>query len=155
MGNNNIRLATLEDLETVRKIAIEWQKEANGNDFGITMDMPYHLADLQALISNGDTDLLVLCSDNKIIGYMGIMLYRSPLGEQLVANERYYYVLPEHRGFGSLRLIKAAMEWAKVKGCTHIQFSVNKMASNMYDKTCRLYEKLGMKSFEMSFIKEL
>jgi len=143
------------DIKLLVPIAIEWQKKASGNDFGITMDMPYHLADLQALISNDDTDLLALYSGDKIIGYMGIMLYRSPLGEQLLANERYYYVLPEYRGFGSLRLIKAAMDWAKTKGCTHIQFSVNKMASSMYDKTCKLYEKLGMKPFEMSFIKEL
>lgn len=143
------------DVRELLPIIEIWQKEASGSEFGITIEIPYHLEDLDALVNCEDTDLLVLYDNDKPIGYMGIMLYHSPLGQQFIANERYYYVLPQHRGFGSLRLINAAVQWAKERGCSHIVFNINKMASGMHNKICMLYEKLGMKHFETSFIKEL
>jgi len=145
-----------DDINILKPIILEWQKEASGSEFNLSIDADCHLNDLQSLITNPDTSLLVLYDDdNKPIGYMGVMAYQSPVGKEIVAQERYYYVSPSNRGFGSIRLIKATMAWAAAKNCSHIQFSVNRMASNMHDRTCQLYAMLGMKHFETSFIKEL
>jgi GNAT superfamily N-acetyltransferase len=143
------------DVEDLRLIAEAWKAESNGNGFGLMMDADYYLADLKNLVEGEESDLLVLYDDNGIIGYMGITTFQSPLGRQKLANEHYWFVLPDKRGFGSLRLLNFAKQWAKDNGCSHLIMNASNVASDMHDKMCRLYEELGMKKFETSYIKEI
>ena len=45
--------------------------------------------------------------------------------------------------------------WAKENGCSHIIMTASNLASEMYDKVCNLYQRMGMELFETSFIQEI
>ena len=107
------------------------------------------------LINGENSDLLVIRDSDKIVGVMGILCFNDPLGGQLWAQEHLWYVLPDHRGMPAFRLLKMAKEWAKEKGCTHIVLSANALISNMHETICTLYEKMGMKKCETSYIERL
>ena len=129
-----------------------WREEAN-KDFGFEMDELVHLQDLQSLI-DGDGELFVL-RDKEIVGYMGLTIFRSPLGRERIANEHFWYVIPEARGTSSIRLIKEAHKWAREKDCQYLMMTASEMASDMHDTVCKIYERLGMRRFETTFIRKV
>lgn len=145
-----------DDIETLRPIVESWQKIVIENDFGIIADdVNKFLAELGMMAVKDDSDLLVLYDRETPIGYIGLEYFDSPLGNQRIANEHYFYVIPEKRGLASMRLIKNAKYLAKLKGCSHIVFNASNLASDMHDKVCGFYEKTGMKKFETSYISEV
>jgi len=143
------------DIEALRPVARSWYDDTHRNSFNIDIDIDTHLADLDRLAKSADSDLLVLIDGTLIVGYMGIEAFTSPLSQQVIANEHYWYVLPEKRGIGSMRLIWLAQQWAKEKGCSHLIMNASNLASSLHDKVCKLYEQLGMKKFETSYISEI
>ena len=143
------------NVEPLRPIALKWQAECNSENLGIDINIETHLDDLQMLVSRERSDLLVLIDGNEVIGYMGIAVIDSPVGEQVMANEHYWYVVPEKRGIASVRLFKAAELWAQVHRCSHILMNASYLASDLHDKVCRLYERFGMEPFETTYIKKV
>jgi len=144
-----------EDMERLRPIAEDWANTASDNEFGVDVDADSHLSDLRGLICGSTSGLIVLLKENQPVGYIGLKVMQNPIGHQLIANEHYWYVLPEYRGMGSMKMLKAAMLWAKLHNCSHIILNASRLASEMHDKVCLLYDKLGMKLFETSYIKEI
>lgn len=144
-----------DDIETLRPIAESWFEFAKTNGFGLEISVDKHLIELSNIVSGIDSDLLVLCDDDIPIGYIGLRYFQSPLGNQKIAEEHYFYVVPEKRSLASMRLIKNAKYLAKLKECSHIIFNASNLASDLHEKICRVYEKLGMKLFETSFISEV
>ena len=145
-----------DDVEALRPIVSSWKETAAKNEFGIKVfDENKYLLDLCRMTMNPRSDLLVLFDDIRPVGYLGLEYFDSPMGDQVIANEHYWYVLPESRGIGSMRLMKTAMQLAKLKGCSHLIMNASNLASDLHDKVCKLYEKMEMKKFETSFIKEL
>jgi len=145
-----------DNIEKLRPLAEAWQKETNANDFGIKSDdFGKYLADLQDMAYATRGNLIVLYDEDEPIGYIGLRYFSNPMGDQVIANEHYFYVLPEHRGIASMRLIKTAKMTAQLRGCSHIIFNASKMASDLHDMVCKLYGKLGMKHWETSYICEL
>lgn len=145
-----------DDIETLRPIAESWREEMRANEFGIVADdMNKYLAELSGLVLGADSDLLVLYDCDIPIGILGLNYFDSPLGSQRIANEHYMFVIPEKRGISSMRLIKNAKFLAKLKGCSHIVFNASNLASDLHDKVCRVYEKLGFMKFETSYISEV
>jgi len=122
---------------------------------GIDLDEDTYLADLQRLVDEPDSDLFVLWDDDVPVGYMGLRVFDSPLGRQMVASEHYWYVISEKRGMSALKFLPLAERWAKEKGCSHLQMSASMLASDLHDRTCKLYERFGMEKFETVFIKEV
>ena len=145
-----------DDIEALRPIVRSWKETANKNDFGIkVVDENKYLLDLCRMTMNPKADLLVLFDDIRPVGYLGLEYFESPMSNQVIANEHYWYVLPESRGIGSMRLMKTAMQLAKLRGCSHLIMNASNLASDLHDRICELYEKMEMKKFETSFIKEL
>ncbi len=144
-----------DDIETLRPIAESWRKYAETNEFGITVNVDKHLIELVNMASGPDSDLIVLYDGEIPVGYLGLQYFDSPLGNQKIANEHYFFVIPEKRGLSSMRLIKSAKFLAKHKGCSHIIFNASNLASDLHKKVCRVYEKMGMKLFETSYISEV
>lgn len=144
-----------QSIESLRHITEAWVFDTKDNEFGISINANTHLLDLLKLVLSDTADLIVLYENEIPVGYLGIVIMQSPLGNQLIANEHYWYVMPEHRGRGSIQLIKAANEWAKQRDCSHIILNASCLASNMHDKICGFYEKMGLKKFETSYIKEI
>lgn len=152
-----IKIATsIDDIEDLMPVALEWKKTCNGSQFGIDLLPVVHFADLASLVERDDADLFLLLNEkNKVIGYMGITSFNSPLGDQKIVQEHYWYVSGNNRGHGTMLLIRAAKEWAKEHGCSHIIFNASNLASGMHDKLCKFYERIGFKKFETSYIKEI
>lgn len=144
-----------DDIETLRPIAESWQKIVVANEFGILTDVNKHLLELSNMVLGADSDLIVLYDGDAPVGYIGLQYFDSPLGNQRMANEHYLYVIPEKRGISSMRLIKNAKFIAKLKGCSHLILNASNLASDLHDKVCRVYEKMGMKKFETSYISEV
>ena len=148
--------ATVDVIDKLLPVAAEWQGTCNGKRFGIELDLKKGLSDLAGLIESETTDLFLLVSkEDKVVGYLGMTIFDSPIGSQRLAQEHYWFVGGDSRGRGTMLLIRAATDWARQKGCSHIIFNASNLASNMHDKICRFYEKIGMKKFETSYIKEI
>lgn len=143
-------------LSLLRPIIEAWISDCNCEEMGISLDEDVYLKDLQRLIVNDvDSDLLVLEDNRKIVGFMGLETFDSPLGKQRVANEHYWYVMPEHRGISSLRFIRAAEDWARQNRCSHLILNASCLASDLHDKICKIYERKGLRLFESSYIKSI
>ena len=116
--------------------------------------MEKHLADLQDMIDSDGKDLLVY--GDPPVGYMGLSMFKNPLGTEMFANEHYWYIVPEkRRGAGAIRLMIAAQEWAVQKGCEYLLMTASKLASNLHDNVCNLYMKTGFSHFETTYIKRV
>lgn len=142
--------------EDLRYLAEQWKKETNG-DLGIIVNVDEHLRDLQRYIENPFiATVLLLVKEDKVVGYMGLAIFKSPLSNQVIANEHYWYVLPEFRKAKlTLKMFDEAKKWAKDKGCSHLLMNASNLASSLHDKICRLYERLGLKKFETSYIQSI
>lgn len=140
------------DVSELRNIAAYWRDECNSNEMNIKTSMDSFLVDLKELIDGDNSDLLVLVDDVPI-GLLGLTTFTSPISSQLIANEHYWYVIPPRRGIASMRLLKAAEDWAKEKGCSHLIMTASNLASDLHDTVCFIYEKMGMKKFETSYIR--
>ena len=145
------------DVSIFRPLAEKWaasvQNEAR--EFGLTVDVDAHLRDLSGLTIDPQSIILVLLVDSNVAGYMGLRIFQNPLGPEWLAEEHYWFVDPERRGRNSLRLLEAAKEWAKASGCSHLKMNASRLASDLHDDVCRLYERKGMKAFETSYIERI
>ena len=147
-----VKAQNKQDIERLKPVAFQWKESCNGEDFGIELVPEKHFSDLAGLIERDDADLFLLVNEDEVVGYMGVTAFSSPLGNQKVGQEHYWFVSGENRGRGSMLLIRAAKDWAKEKGCTHFIMTASNLASNLHDKVCRFYERIGFKKFETSFI---
>ena len=145
-----------DDIEALRPIVRSWKETASKNDFGIkVVDENKYLLDLCRMTMNPKADLLVLFDDIMPVGYLGLEYFESPMSNQVIANEHYFYVVPEARTLASMRLMKTAMQLAKLRGCSHLIMNASNLASTLHDKVCRVYEKFGFTLFESSYITSL
>ena len=147
-----VSLARHEEIEQIRPLAISWKESCDCSSFGLSEDVDIFLTGLIDLVSGKDSDLLLLKENEKIVGFMGLTKFKSPLGNDDIANEHYLFVAKEHRGRGSLKLLATAKSWAKAKGCSHLILNASYAASETHDRVCKLYERLGYQRFETSFI---
>lgn len=131
-----------------------WRRSCR-NDFGFNLDTETFVKDLIRLIEGETSDLFVLEDIFGIYGFMGLDMFDSPIGQQRVANEHYWYVIPEKRGISALRFMPLAQKWAKEKGCSHLIMNASNLASDLHDKVCKIYGRFGFEKFETSFIKKV
>lgn len=144
------------DINDLRPIADAWKAECNGEGFALEADPDELLREFYRLSNVGNgCELLVQYRDGKPVGIMGLTIFKSPIGKDRICNEHFWYVLPEHRGIGSLKMLDAAVEWAKKKGCTHFMANASKLASDLHDSVCKIYERKGMKHFETTYLMEV
>ncbi len=145
-----------DEIETLRPVVESWQQIVLDNGFGIIADdVDKFLAGLKDLAENDNSDLLVLYDDGKPVGYLGLTYFISPLSNQKMANEHYFFVMPEKRGISSIALFRTAKVLAKERGCTHLIMNASNLASDMHDKVCGFYRRMKMELFESSYISEV
>ena len=142
------------DVQFMRPIIGAWVEESNGDDFKIEINADVALKTLQDMANAPSSTVILLMTDDLVVGFMGCYLYQSPVSYTMIANESLWFVLPKYRGASSLRLLKAAKTWAKNAGATHMTASASKLASDKHDDVCKIYQKT-MKLFETTFIEVL
>ena len=143
-----------EDITRLFPVIESWLGECRVNEFEIETEMTEYLNEAYKLIHTEDCDILVMEFKDTVIGLMGIAASKSPIGRQKIANALYWYTLPEHRGKG-ISFMLEARRWALARGCTHIIFNASNMGSQLHDRVCQIYEKIGMMKFETSYIQKL
>lgn len=143
MENITVRRASMDDLPML----LEFEQDLINAErpFEPTFtDGKFHYYDLQKMIENSDTEVVVAETDGKFVG-SGHARIRE--GESYNNFEKYaffgfMYSSPEHRGKGINKLIMNELfKWANARGLTEIRLQV-------YDENTpaiRAYEKVGFK----------
>lgn len=129
-----------------------WQKEVK--NFELDMNIEIFLDELLKEIK-GNFSLILLTEGDIVTGFMGLRYEQSPIGSDKIASEHYWYVMPEYRTIGSMKLLSAAKELAEKNECSHLIITASNLASAMHDKVCGFLEKIKMKKFETSYITDL
>lgn len=142
------------ETKELRELVKSWQSEQNGSDFGLDLQTDNALAELDEWRNGESTVIITQENDDKIVGFLCMFYVDSLLVNKRVAIEKYWYVLPEHRKSGA-RLLYEARNWARSNQCTHLIMVASNLASDMYSKVCRIFDKFGMKLFETTFITEV
>ena len=83
-------------------------------------------------------------------GILMAAAFDHPFGAGTVAKETVWYIAPEARGRGALRMLDAYETWAKEQGCDLVG-----MASLATNDVSRLYERRDYHAVETHFLKTL
>lgn len=143
------------EIEELAPVIESWTKNCD-NRFGFDIDTKIFERDLISMLDSDHGDILVLRSNaGRVLGFMGLLSLACSLENTYSAVEHYWYVMPEHRGPGSIKMLGAAQAWAKEKGCKRLMVNASRLAGREHDKVCHLYERMGFVHFETTFIKEL
>jgi GNAT superfamily N-acetyltransferase len=153
---NVTRCKTEDDINALSNVFEAWQLEGKekAEHFGFNLDVLCHSVYLLKMVQLDMAAVFILRDNDKPCGYMGCLIYESPIGRDNMASEHFWYVLPEYRGSARL-LLDAAMAWARENDCQHFHVTASRLAGDRYEHVCRLYGHLGFEPFESSFIKRL
>lgn len=150
-----VQIVAVTDPASLWPLLGRWGREVNGDGLGVTIVPQFVWEQLARMIAGPTSDVLGLVQDELLTGFIGVQMFVSPTGPQMMASEHYFYVAPEYRRLSSIRLIRAAQTWAGARGCARLLLTASQLASDKHDKVCRLYERLGAKKFETAYIIEV
>ncbi|HEY2605567.1 MAG TPA: GNAT family N-acetyltransferase [Paraburkholderia sp.] len=91
-------------------------------------------------------------SHGAITGLLGGVIHRGIYGDQLIAEEFFWFVRESHRG-GGVRLYRRFEQWARERGAASIQMV--HLFDSMPEKVARFYLRAGFKPIEMRYAKAL
>ena len=148
------RIVTISNVDSLLGLMDSWKHEA-GREFNIDFDNNANARHLAEMINGANSTVIGLMDGDAVVGYMGICIFENPVGRGVMASEHFWYVLPEHRGIGAIRILEAGIEWAKARGCTHFIGNASRLAGELHDKICAIYEKMGFTLFETSYLCQL
>jgi GNAT superfamily N-acetyltransferase len=83
-------------------------------------------------------------------GILMASAFDHPFGAGKVAKETVWYIAPEARGRGAIRMLDAYEAWAQAQGC-----NLAGMASLTTNDVSRIYERRGYAAVETHFLKTL
>ncbi len=140
-----VRFATVHDRDRVIALLRESHKAAG---FTFSFQAAYaerlfqqHLASPMAC---------VLVAGIPAQGLLMAAAYEHPFGAGRIAKETVWFVSPEARGRGSIRMLDAYENWARSVGCVSVG-----MASLSRNDVSSLYERRGYNAVETHFMKSL
>lgn len=143
-----------DDAEKIRPLLDEWYKEQEGTVFGMDMNIDVYIKDMNTWVGNLGGTILVAIENSALMGFMALIIVPSEFGNQTWAIEKGWYVRPRSKS-SAIKLYRKAEIWCKEKGCSHLIMTASRGASSLHDKVCKFYERMGMKQFETSYIKEI
>lgn len=148
MSNFVIRYATLEDLEDLTKLGIEFSKE-----YGLSYDEASITTTTETVIRQG---FGILITDKEVLcGGLGAMVSPSIFNFSLLqANEVVFFVYPEYRGTNiGTQLLDSYEKVAKERGCTYVTLVAPEALKK--DKLDILYRRKKFKEFETTYLKRI
>lgn len=96
----------------------------------------------------------VIRGDYKIVGALGAILHPDINDDQLVAQEAFWFVAPEHRGGTTgIRLLNEFELWAVMHAAKRILTA--HLHTSMPDKVAKIFERRGYQAAETCYIKPL
>jgi GNAT superfamily N-acetyltransferase len=144
----DLKIGTIHDIDDVETLTRAFISEYK---IPVTYNREVLLKNFRASEGSPDTVVILLRKNEKVIGFL-VGFANSPLfSTDKIATEAAWYVYPEHRGRGSLKLLQAYEYWAKhVAKCKLIQML--HLGDERLDK---LYERKGYRKSEVCYIKEI
>lgn len=145
-----VSYATLSDLPELCKLGKKFSEEANS--YACPFVPTVWVSKWAKLIESGVGFILKAESDGVIVGSLGFIAVEDLNDGNLVANEAFWFVLPEARGRGFELLIKYEEE-ARGIGCSRC--SMIHLEKLQPEKLGKLYLKRGYEKMETSYFKQL
>jgi GNAT superfamily N-acetyltransferase len=143
------------DVTYLKPVVEAWVASAGYEEFGINLEYQVCYKTLRKMMRSPDGAILLLKVDGEPVGFLVMYIFANHIGYGKVAQERYFYIMPEYRGTSGVRLIREAEKWAKHKGANYFFMFSSKLAGPLYERTCALYERLGMKQMESMYCKRI
>lgn len=145
-----IRPATIEDLPQCGPCA---EKFYASSQHLKTFDINRFVAMWTALLSNETGAMFLVLDQNEIVGAIAGVAYPEAYSDELICQEFYWFISPEHRGMGGVRLYKMFEDWARSKGCSQIR--MGHLLDSMPEKVSKFYERMGFVAAEVNYFKSL
>ena len=143
-----IRKATNDDIFDLLVLARGFSREAPAMH---EWDRDKTEAMLKTCIENELTTIIVMEFEGEVVG--GIVGVVQPLlmSNTVVASELAWFVDPNHRGKGAIKLVKAFEGWAKEKGAEYVTMADIRGIADL----SKLYERLGYELTEAAYSKKV
>lgn len=139
----DIRQATIQDGEVLIRLLCNFAAQSPYTNL---VDY-YRIGQLAGSFIMDDDKLALLCEDK---GMLLAMTMPFLWGTKKTATEMAWWVEPPFRKLGiGNSLISAFQDWAKQKGCAAITLT------GLDDSVSKMYDKLGYKLCEQTYIKEI
>ena len=151
-----IRVAKLADIGEVYTICREFQAISPYADYEISKEKFYEFLQFYLQAKPQEHMVLIYETEGAIQGILaGIMTVGSHFfSESRVATELVWFVREEHRrGMAPIRLLRAYEAWAKLMGASKV--SLTAVDNKHREMLTQMYKKLGYKSTEETFVREL
>lgn len=146
-----IRAATPADIPRIIEMGITMHAKTSYSRF--VYDHGKAATFLQEQIA-GDGVVFVAEVDGQVIGAMVGSIVDQWFNDDLIAYEYGVYVEPSRRnGFVALRMIRAFVEWARIKGAKQVQMGI--CTGVNVDGISRLYESAGFRLLGPLYAMEL
>ena len=148
-----LKLATLSDLPSFLGLCRAFYEESPFSPQVLYSESKV----TQFLIHSIETEYsqavpLLLLDSQTVVGMLLGYATAVPFSDDKVAAELAWYVEPSYRGHReALQLVYAYEEWAQRVGCKHVSMS---LLTTLTDVS-KLYERLGYKKTEISYMKEI
>lgn len=143
-----IRKATINDLPKLAPIASEFYQASRLLG---TFEMSRFIVLWTQLLGNGTGAVFLLEDDAEIVGALGGVAYPDIYSSELIAMEFFWYVRPDSRGGGGMRLYREFEAWAEFMECSQIRMA--HLTHSMPEKLERLYQRLGYVKAETHYMK--
>lgn len=144
-----IRQATIDDLPNLGALAEQFFASSRHlREF----DLNTFVANWTQFITLGIGVVFLLEDDEKTpLGAIGGLAFPDVNCGKLAAQEAFWFVAPESRGAGGVRLLDAFERWACGKGCVEIRMV--HLEDSMPEKLQRFYERRGYEKSETVYTK--
>lgn len=143
-----IRPISMDELKSVRGLADEFHRVAYREPINWDLFLAFWLS----ILSNGAGVLLVGEVEGVPVGAIGGMWYPDPYSGRTIAMEFFWYVRPEHRGYGT-KLLNAFEEWAA--GVPADEVRMVHLQHSMPEKLAVLYRRRGYAPIETHWGKRM
>lgn len=146
-----IRAATLADLPTIVELGKRFLESTILNPIA-PYDPGSAWESARNLIENENGEIFVLEREKQVIGFISGALTPAYWNFSLLAAQQFaFYVLPAHRGFSSLKLLKQWELWAAGKGATVFYSGAKK--DDRFGKMDKMLERMGYAELETVHVK--
>lgn len=143
-----VRLTTASDIPDIIPLYYKFFEE------GQLSGKPNPMTFREGLKKLMDTGIVLsLVNEGKVVGTIGAAVYDDFITGDVSCLEAFWYVDPEHRGVGGLKLFKRLEEEAKFRGAQRL-WMMHLLSLNS-DKMERYYLKSGYELKEKVYLKEL
>ena len=89
----------------------------------------------------------------EVCGAIGALQFNDPNSGDLMANEMFWIVMPDHRGGCGMMLLNRLEQWARGIGCKYLW--MNYLMDSMPEKVKSIYERKGFTLAETHWVKEM